>query len=442
MLTTIRNLTFHSAPLTRSYLRQGMCSLATIFSRIARSIDRRVWWWETPLRQLAEVLKFPDAVLKNLEQRHASMDAILDMEAREVGSLIHHERMGHKVLDGARSLPRLALEIDIQPVTRQILRVTIKVTAAFKWSRRLHGTVEPFWIWVGDGDNEHIYHSEHFLLHEKERDHTHVLAFTIPIFEPLPPQYFVHVLSDRWVGVDDVLAVSFKHLILPDRHPPNTDLLDLTPLPIAALNNPPFEALYEGKVSHFNPVQTQLFHTLYHTDGNVLLGAPTSSGKTMVAELAVLRMLNCRAKTTGLASKAVYVAPLKALARERMKDWKKKFGEGLGLRVVELTGDVTPDTRALRRADIIITTPEKWDGVTRSWQRRDYVRAVQVVIIDEIHLLGEDRGPVLEVIVSRMRYISARTEQRVRTNPDTCIIDVIPCDKRVHISICVSSAGF
>jgi hypothetical protein len=49
----------------------------------------------------------------------------------------------------------------------------------------------------------------------------------------------------------------------------------------------------------------------------------------------------------------------------------------LGLNVLELTGDVTPDAGALRRADIIITTPEKWDGVTRQWRNRDYVKAVR-----------------------------------------------------------------
>ena len=377
-----------------------------------------MWWWETPLRQLADVMKFPDSVIRNLEDRHATVDALLDMEAREVGQLVHHERMGEKVLEGARTLPRLQIETEIQPVTRQILRVTIKITAAFKWSRRVHGTVEPFWIWVGDSDNEHIYHSENFMLHEKQRNETHTLAFTIPIFEPLPPQYFVHVLSDRWVGMDEVHAVSFKHLILPDQHPPHTDLLDLTPLPLSALQNPRFEALYQGRFTHFNPVQTQLFHTLYHTNRNVLAGAPTGSGKTLIAELSILRMLNSRAERDSgsreLEPKAVYIAPLKALARERVKDWRKRFGEGLGLRVLELTGDVTPDMAALRRADIIITTPEKWDGVTRSWQKREYVRAVRVVIIDEIHLLGEDRGPVLEVIVSRMRYISAQTDQECR----------------------------
>ena len=56
--------------------------------------------------------------------------------------------------------------------------------------------------------------------------------------------------------------------------------------------------------------------------------------------------------------------------------------------MVELTGDVTPDMRAIANADLIVTTPEKWDGVSRSWQTRSYVKAVALLVIDEIHLLG------------------------------------------------------
>ena len=82
--------------------------------------------------------------------------------------------------------------------------------------------------------------------------------------------------------------------------------------------------------------------------------------------------------------------------------------------VVELTGDVTPDMRAIAKADVIVTTPEKWDGISRSWQTRNYVKAVSLLVIDEIHLLGEERGPVLEVIVSRTNFISSHTEKTVR----------------------------
>lgn len=68
-------------------------------------------------------------------------------------------------------------------------------------------------------------------------------------------------------------------------------------------------------------------------------------------------------------------------------------------KIVELTGDVTPDARAIRNSDVIVTTPEKWDGISRSWQTREYVKDVALIVIDEIHLLGEDRGPVLEVFL-------------------------------------------
>lgn len=113
-------------------------------------------------------------------------------------------------------------------------------------------------------------------------------------------------------------------------------------------------------------------------------------------------------------SKVVYIAPMKALVKERVADWNKRLTGPMNRKLVELTGDVTPDLKTIEAADIIITTPEKWDGISRGWQTRAYVRKVSCVIIDEIHLLGGDRGPILEVIVSRMNYIGSQLERKVR----------------------------
>ena len=117
----------------------------------------------------------------------------------------------------------------------------------------------------------------------------------------------------------------------------------------------------------------------------------------------MLRVFKCHP-----GKKIIYVAPLKALAKERIEDWKARMGLDSAMKrsVLELTGDNTPDLLALKEADILITTPEKWDGISRNWQHRSYVSEVALVVIDEIHLLGQDRGPVIEVIVSRMRYIA------------------------------------
>lgn len=61
---------------------------------------------------------------------------------------------------------------------------------------------------------------------------------------------------------------------------------------------------------------------------------------------------------------------MKALVRERVDDWKIRLEKRLGKKVVELTGDTAPDIRAIEKADVIVTTPEKWDGISRSWQTR------------------------------------------------------------------------
>jgi len=62
-------------------------------------------------------------------------------------------------------------------------------------------------------------------------------------------------VSDTWLGAEALLPMSFQGLILPEQHPPHTELLDLDPLPVSALNNPTFESMY--RFSHFNPIQTQ-----------------------------------------------------------------------------------------------------------------------------------------------------------------------------------------
>ena len=227
---------------------------------------------------------------------------------------------------------------------------------------------------------------------------------------PAGTNYNLEVISDRWFGIRFHHLIELEGLSVPDEDYPMTRLLPLRPIPVSVFNDDAFESLYKEKFSFFNPIQTQVFHTLYHTDSNVLVGAPTGSGKTIISELAMLRVFKQTPK-----KKVIYIAPLKALAKERIIDWKLRLGGSLLKKsVLELTGDCTPDLLALKDADLLITTPEKWDGISRNWQHRSYVSDVALVVIDEIHLLGQDRGPVIEVIISRMRYIAEQTGNSVR----------------------------
>lgn len=151
----------------------------------------------------------------------------------------------------------------------------------------------------------------------------------------------------------------------------------------------------------FNAVQSRCFEDAYQTNDNLVVSAPTGSGKTAILELAICRLAHMRGNKD---FKIVYLCPLKALCTERSNDWRHKFGV-LSMEVAELTGDTSQaEMRRVRQATIIVTTPEKWDSITRSWSdHRKLLDLVELFLIDEVHLLKEPRGSTLEAVVSRMK---------------------------------------
>ncbi|KAF8095960.1 hypothetical protein N665_0320s0082 [Sinapis alba] len=402
-------------------LKRGWAQLAEKALNLSKMVGKRMWSVQTPLRQFHGI---PNEILMKLEKKDLVWERYYDLSSQELGELIRSPKMGRPLHKFIHQFPKLVLAVQVQPITRTVLRVELTITPDFQWDEKIHKYVEPFWIIVEDNDCEKILHHEYFLLKKQYISEDHTLNFTVPIFEPLPPQYFVRVVSDKWLGSQTVLPVSFRHLILPEKYPPPTELLDLQPLPVTALRNPNYERLYQD-FKHFNPVQTQVFTVLYNTNDNVLVAAPTGSGKTICAEFAILKnhqevLLRQEDDTKRQSGpdaimRVVYIAPLEAIAKEQFRFWEKKFGKGLGLRVVELTGETALDLKLLEKSQIIISTPERWDALSRRWKQRKHVQHVSLFIVDELHLIGEGQGgTVLEVIVSRMRYISSQGDNKIR----------------------------
>lgn len=98
---------------------------------------------------------------------------------------------------------------------------------------------------------------------------------------------------------------------------------------------------------------------------------------------------------------------MKALAAEMTNYFSKRL-EPLGITVKELTGDMQLTKGEILRTQMLVTTPEKWDVVTRkSVGDVALSQIVRLLILDEVHLLHEDRGPVLESLVARtIRQVS------------------------------------
>jgi pre-mRNA-splicing helicase BRR2 len=106
----------------------------------------------------------------------------------------------------------------------------------------------------------------------------------------MAPQYFIKVISDRWLQCETVLPVSFKHLILPERFAPPTELQDMHSKLVKELGFKEAEELYLGEnVKEFNGIVTQAFNKLYLSDESVFVGAPAGSGIATCAELAIFR---------------------------------------------------------------------------------------------------------------------------------------------------------
>ncbi|KAI0016788.1 hypothetical protein F4780DRAFT_797401 [Xylariomycetidae sp. FL0641] len=155
----------------------------------------------------------------------------------------------------------------------------------------------------------------------------------------------------------------------------------------------------------FNAVQSKCFPAVYGANDNVVVSAPTGSGKTAVLEMAICKLA---ATPGGENFKIVYQAPTKSLCAERAHDWEKKFSH-MNLRCVELTGDTSrAEASRVGSASIIVTTPEKWDSITRKWSDyRKLLQMVRLVLIDEVHILKDLRGATLEAVVSRMKTSGA-----------------------------------
>ena len=389
-------------------LLNGWAQLADKTLSLCKMIDRRMWQSMCPLRQFK---KIPTDVVKKIEKKNFPFERFYDLNPNEIGELLRMPKLGKTLHRYVHQFPKLDLVSHIQPVTRSTLSIELTITPDFQWEEKVHGHSEGFWIFVEDVDSEMVLHNEFFLLKQKFAEEEHVLKMFVPIFEPLPPQYFLRIVSDRWLGSETVLPVSFRHLILPEKNLPPTELLDLQPLPITAFRNKEYEALYNEKninINQFNPIQTQTFNNLYNTDDNVLIGAPSSSGKTMCAEIAMLRLFD-----TNPTGRCVYVTPIQHLAEIVYAEWQPKFDK-LGKKTVLLTGETATDLKLIAKGNIIVATPDKWDVLSRRWKQRKNVQNVQLFICDEIHMLGGPDGPVIELICSRMRYISSQLEKPIR----------------------------
>jgi helicase len=138
---------------------------------------------------------------------------------------------------------------------------------------------------------------------------------------------------------------------------------------------------------------------------SILVSAPTASGKTLIAMLAIINYLS---KNKG---KVIYLSPLRALAAEKFVEFKKleKIHLGKKIKIGISTGDFENIEKNLEKNDVLVLTNEKMDSIIRHGV--EWVDDIGLVIADEIHLIGdESRGPTLEMILTKLKLLENKPQ--------------------------------
>lgn len=159
--------------------------------------------------------------------------------------------------------------------------------------------------------------------------------------------------------------------------------------------NPEFyDRIYEFGITELRPSQEKSINKGLFDGKNLLVCTPTASGKTFVAELAMINQIANRDV------KAIYVAPLKALASEKFKQMSSRY-HGLA-KIAISTGDLDSNSVSLSKYNLIICTQEKLDSLLR--HNSPWINDVKVAVFDEIHMINdESRGPTLEIMITLLR---------------------------------------
>ena len=151
-------------------------------------------------------------------------------------------------------------------------------------------------------------------------------------------------------------------------------------------------SLLNQGISKLNPLQEMVF-TNGIPSNNILVSAPTASGKTLIAEIICLNNIIKNQK------KAVYIAPMRALVMEKYNDFKKNYPY---IKSAVSIGDLDTNDAWLSSFDIIFVSTEKFDSLIR--HNINWTDQIGCIVFDEIHLIDDlTRGPTLEILITKLK---------------------------------------
>lgn len=391
-------------------LKRGYSGTTKALLNICKMIDRRLWVANSPLGQMKSC---PFEVVRKTEASTLPWQDYLELESpAQVGQAIRSEKHGKLVYDLLRRFPKLLLKCSIQPITPSLLKFELEILPDWIWDSSLHGLVEPFVVLVEDTDGENILFSSTLLVRKEAVNDPHMIDFTLQLSpaqqKRLPPNFFVSVISERWLNSDAQLALSIEHLRLPKKFPAPTPIIDMALVPTSELGDLEFSNVFNFEL--FNKFQSQTFQSVYNSNVNIMVGASKGAGKTTIAELA---LLNHWRQNKG---RALYISPHQEKINNLTKSWDNRFSELAGGKAIGKLGiDTNMNLRIISQSHLVLATPGQFDTVSRRWRQKKNIQNIELIIYDDAHEISSGlTGAIYEAVISRMSFISTQLDKETR----------------------------
>lgn len=391
-------------------LKKGYSRVSKALLDICKMIENRSWVANSPLRQIKTC---PLEVIRKTEASTLSWRDYLELDSpAQVGQAIRSEKHGKMVYDFLRRFPKLILKCSLQPLTASLLRIELEILPDWIWDSRLHGFSEQFAIFIEDTDGERILYSDRLVIKKEDLYEAQTLEIPIQLStvqqRRLPPNFFISVLSERWLNCEAQLALDILQLRLPKKFPAPTPLIDMNPIPTSELSVAQFSGVFE--FTAFNKFQSQALHSVYNSNANVFVGASKGTGKTVLAELA---LLNHWRQNKG---RAVYICPRQEKIDHLVHNWNRRFSGLAGGKNIDKLGlEITLNLRIIAQNHLILATPSQFEHVSRSWRQKKNLQTIDLVIYDDVHEMSNGlSGAVYEMLISRMSFITNQLDNKTR----------------------------
>jgi antiviral helicase SLH1 len=260
-------------------------NVTAVLMGMSKAIEKRLWPFDQPLKQF----DLKADIFYGLERwaDRYSVAELAVMSSADLGELVHmNERHGAAIQSAAKQFPTVHIGYDLRPLGSDVLKIATTFTRAFNWSSKIHGSAEPFWVWVEDHDGATILQLSHLLL--RQTTELVEVDFVISIIDGVPPpSVTIRFVSDRWMGAEDEISVPLESLTMPASSSSHTPRLDLPFLPLSVLHTPALEDLFSSRLHSFNAIQTQIIWSLLQTRLHALVCAPAGSGKSIIGQLLI-----------------------------------------------------------------------------------------------------------------------------------------------------------